>query len=49
MQQTCSERVIHKRARYALLGDTHHLDYSDDDSTTYEEALKDVDMESDGP
>ena len=47
MQQTCSGRLIRKPARYALLGETYQvvLDNPDDDPTTYEEALEDVDVQ----
>ena len=47
MQQTRSGRLIRKPARYALLGETYQvvLDNPDDDPTTYEEALEDVDVQ----
>ena len=47
MQQTRRGRLIRKPARYALLGETYQvvLDNPDDDSTTYEEALEDVDVQ----
>ena len=47
MQQTRSGRLIRKPARYALLRETYQvvLDNSDDDPTTYEEALEDVDVQ----
>ena len=47
MQQTRSGRLIRKPARYALLGETYQvvLDNLDDDPTTYEEALEDVDVQ----
>ena len=47
MQQTRSGRLIRKLARYALLGETYQvvLDNPDDDPTTYEEALEDVDVQ----
>ena len=47
MQQTRSGRLIHKPARYALLGETYQvvLDNSDDYPTTHEEALEDVDVQ----
>lgn len=37
MQQSHIGRVIHKSARYALLGETYQviLDYSDDEPTIY--------------
>ena len=46
MQQTRSGRLIPKPARYALLGETYQvvLDNPNDDPTTYEEALEDVDV-----
>ena len=47
MQQTCNGRLIRKPARYALLGETYQvvLDNPDDDPTTYEEVLEDVDVQ----
>ena len=47
MQKTRSGRTIRKPTRYALLGETYQviLDNLDDDPTTYEEALKDVDVQ----
>ena len=47
MQQTRSGRLIRKPARYALLGETYQvvLDNPDDNPTTYEEALEDVDVQ----
>ena len=47
MQQTRSGRLIRKPVRYALLGETYQvvLDNPDDDPTTYEEALEDVDVQ----
>ena len=47
MQQTRSGRLIRKPARYSLLGETYQvvLDNPDDDPTTYEEALEDVDVQ----
>ena len=47
MQQTRRGRTICKQGRYALLGETYQgiLDYLDDDPTTYEEELEDVDVQ----
>ena len=47
MQQTRNGRLIRKPVRYALLGETYQvvLDNPDDDPTTYEEALEDVDVQ----
>ena len=46
MQQTRSEGIICKQARYALLGEVYQviLYNPDDDSPTYEEALEDVEV-----
>ena len=47
MQQTHSGRLIRKPTKYSLLGETYQvvLDNPDDDPTTYEEALEDVDVQ----
>ena len=46
-QGALTGRLIRKPARYALLGETYQvvLDNPNDDPTTYEEALEDVDVQ----